>query len=149
MSLFLSTYLSPLLFAMLGLPLVIQDLRESSVSLILLIGSYALWALATFVGGQSVSRLVVAAIVLLVGALVLSLLPGRLGEADVLFISGMASIFPYWSFMIALALSCVAGLAAFLWLSRRGRDEMLSLPIPLLPSLYWGGLTVILGGLKI
>lgn len=140
-------YLPPLLFALLALPLVWQDLKDNSVSLSLLVAVYLIWLSAALVSGQGEGRLAASAIVLLVGALLLAALPGRLGEADVVFMSGMASLFPFWPLMIALSLGCVAGLAAFLWLSRGGGEEALSGPLPLLPGLYWGGLTVILGGI--
>jgi hypothetical protein len=140
-------YIPDIFFAFLGLLLVIQDTKENSVSLVLLVVTYIAWSSSIFFIWQAtITRIAVSAIVLLIGALLLLILPGRLGEADVVFISGMALIFPYWSFMIALALGCVAGLAAFLWLSRGGNDKVFLTPIPLLPSLYWGGLTVILGG---
>ena len=144
--------LPQLLFALLALPLIWQDLKEYSVSLVLLVVVYSIWLSSTLIEGLGAGfgegRLAASAIVLLIGALLIRLLPGRLGEADVIFMSGMAAIFPFWPLMIALALGCIAGLAAFLWLSREGGDEVFSRPLPLLPGLYWGGLTVILGGIR-
>lgn len=147
MSSLLPSWVPLCLFAFLSLPLVWQDVKDSSVSLALLVGVYALWLTAALAAGQA-GRLAAAAIVLLAGALLSCVLPDRLGEADIVFMSGMASLFAFWPLMIAVSLGCVAALAAFLWLSRGGRGEVLGQPLPLLPSLYWGGLAVILGGIK-
>ena len=145
MPVFLKQWLPSILFVLFGLPLILQDLKDSSVSFELLLAILLAWILAAIFSDQAVQRLLAASIVLLIGTLLFLVLPGRLGEADVLFMSGMALIFSFWPLMIALALGCVAGLAAFMWHARGGRTECLSYPLPLLPSLYWGGLTVVLG----
>lgn len=145
MPVILKQWLPSLLFILLGFPIILQDLRESSVSFKLLLTVLVAWILAAVFSYQDAGHLLTASIVLLIGTLLFLILPGRLGEADVLFMCGMALIFSFWPLLMALALGCVAGLAAFMWYSRGGRTENLSYPLPLLPSLYWGGLTVILG----
>ena len=145
----LCRWIPPFSFALLGFPLSLQDQSERSVSAVLLAVAYALWLASALVAGQGVERLLAPVFVLLIGRLVLFVLPDRLGEADVIFMSGMASIFPFWQLMLALALGCVAGLAAFAWGSRGGRSDYLFCSVPFLPSLYWGGLTVILGGFRL
>jgi hypothetical protein len=141
-------YMEPLLFVLLGLPLVIQDIRANSVSISFLAIAFSLWYFFPFIVGQgTMGHSVLAALVLLIGALLVLLLPDRFGAADVVFISGMAAIFPYYSFVIAVALGCVGGVVAFIFLYVKGKDDAFTSPLPFLPSLYWGGLTVIIGGL--
>jgi hypothetical protein len=141
-------YLPLLLFAAFGLPLALQDIKDSSVSIELLAVAYLVWSASTCLSGESFDRAAAAAILMLLGSLLLLVLPGRLGEADIVFMSGMALFFPFWSLMIALALGCIGALAVFAWLSRGGRADTLERPLPFLPSLYWGGLTVVLGGIR-
>ncbi len=148
LSSFAAACLPLILFAGLGLPLAVQDLKDNSVSLVLLLVVYAVWSASTTLVDTSASHLVAASIVLLVGALLLVIFPDRLGEADVIFMSGMALFFPFWSLMIAFGLACIGALSAFAWLSRGGRVDVLRYPLPLLPSLYWAGLTVILGRIR-
>lgn len=138
-----------LAFLALGLPLAWQDARESSVAEILLLVVYGLWMAASLLSENPAARLLAAVLLLYAGGLFTLLLPNRLGEADIAFVSGMAALFSFWPLMMALALGCVAGLAAFLWLSRGDPAIVLSSPLPLLPCLYWGGATVILGGLVV
>lgn len=145
----LASWLPTLLFVVLGLPLVWQDSKDNSVSLGLLVGVFLAWSAISLLTTGSAARLFAALIVLVAGSLLLMILPGRLGEADVVFMSGMALLLPFWSLLLAIVLGCVAGLAAFVWFSRGDRGEFLSQPLPLLPSLYWGGLTIILGGIRI
>jgi len=78
----------------------------------------------------------------------LVMFPGRLGEADVVFMSGMALLLPFWSMLISLALGCVGALAAFAWLGKGGAD-IATQRMPFLPSLYWGCLTTMIGGILI
>jgi len=146
MSSFLVGHLDSFFFAVLGLPLALQDAKDYSVSRSLLVGVYALWLVPDLLLGRE-GRLAAAAIALLLGGLFLRMLPERLGEADVVFMSGMAATFAFWPLMLAIGLGCIGGLAVFLWLSRGGRNEALVQPLPFLPSLYWGGLTVIVGEL--
>lgn len=141
-------FMPSILFMVLGLPLVWQDIKDNSVSLHLLVAIYALWLFSSIFAFQGSGSLAASAIVLLVGALLLAGLPDKLGEADVIFMSGMAALFSFWPLMIALSLGCIASLAAFFLLSRKAGEEVFSQPLPLLPSLYWGGLTVVLGGLR-
>ena len=135
-----------ILFGVPGLPLVLQDLVDNSISSKILIIVLIIWWASSFLTPDPEFRLATSAGVLLLGGFLLSVLPGRLGEADVLFISGMASVFPFWPLIFSVAIGCVGALALFLWLSRGGRVVM-NTPIPFLPCLYWGGLTIALGGL--
>lgn len=143
------TQVTSLLFAFLGLPLILQDIRHSSVSMGLLTAAFLIWTASSFVMEDGASRLVAAGVVLLLGALLLMIFPGRIGEADVVFMSGMAVFLPFWSLLIGIALGCIAALSAFVWLYRRGGEGSLREPIPFLPSLYWGGLTVMIGGIRL
>ena len=135
-----------LFFGLLGFPLIWQDLRDNSISSKALFLVIAVWWVSSLLTPDPAFRLATSAGVLMVGGFLLFLLPGRLGEADVLFISGMACLFSFWSLIFSVALGCVGALALYLWLSRGGR-EVVNTPIPFLPCLYWGGLTVALGGL--
>jgi hypothetical protein len=141
--------LPSLLFACLALPLVGQDLEDGSVSLVLLASVYLAWLFSALIPSLGGGSLQASAVVLLIGTALLKALPGRLGEADVVFMSGMAALFQFWPLMMALALGCVAGLSAFVWLFRDGIEGIGSRRLPLLPSLYWGGLAVILGGIRL
>jgi Flp pilus assembly protein protease CpaA len=143
----LEAWLPALVFAAIGLPLIIEDVRHSSVPLGLLVGAFAAWLGTALILEGSTSRLLASSIVLVLGWLLIVILPDRLGEADVVFMSGMALLLPFWSLLFALILSCVGSLAAFAWLSRGGRGEFLTRPLPFLPSLYWGGLAILLGGM--
>jgi len=145
----LAHILPTLLFAALGLPLVWQDLKESTVSSVLLAAVFLAWSAMTLFLGDGISHLLAALIVLALGSLLLMIFPGRLGEADVVFMSGMALFLPFWSLLIAMALGCIAALAAFVWLSRGAGADSFARPLPFLPSLYWGGLTIIIGGIRI
>jgi len=75
--------------------------------------------------------------------------PGRLGEADVVFMSGMALFLPFWSLLIAMALGLHRGAGGLRLGCPVGRRRFLRPPLPFLPSLYWGGLTIIIGGIRI
>jgi hypothetical protein len=97
------------------------------------------------IGAWSV-RFAVAVITLLLGAVLLIFIPDKLGEADIVFMSGMAAIFPYWSFLVAIALGCISASILFLWRCLSSGGGIFSSPIPFLPSLYWGGIVVILEG---
>ncbi|HTP59249.1 MAG TPA: hypothetical protein VMM82_10050 [Spirochaetia bacterium] len=138
-----------LLLGALGLPLILQDIKDKSVSLALLLVAFVAWLAFASLWERAESRLLASLFVLLIGASLLLVFPGRLGDADVIFMSGMALLLPFWSLMMAFILGCVGALAAFLWLSRKGRDIPLTLALPFLPSLYWGGLTVMVGGMRI
>jgi hypothetical protein len=138
-----------ILFALLGLPLAIQDSRDNSVSTVFLALAFSAWCLGSLAMGTELMRAIAVAVILLAGALSLFAIPGKLGEADLVFMGGMAAIFPFPQLMLALGLACVAGLAAFAWLLRLGAKDTLARPLPFLPSLYWGGLTVILGGIRL
>lgn len=147
-SFFLRTsWIPALLFGVLSLPLVLQDMKDSMVSRALLVVVALLWCTSALWTREPESRLVTVAAVLLLGALVTALLPGRLGEADIAFMSGMAAVFSFWSLILSLALGCMAAFAAFLWRFRGNLTSIVDEPLPFLPSLYWGGLTVALGGL--
>jgi hypothetical protein len=136
-----------LIFVLLGLPLAVQDSKTNSVSVLLLFPTYAIWLISALASGNSpVCRLFLSTIVLIIGALGAYFFPDRLGEADILFLSGMSAIFSYWSFVIAVALGCIGALSSFLWLSLKERKNIFPIPIPFLPSLYWGGVAVILRG---
>jgi hypothetical protein len=139
-------WVSVFLFCILGFPPVLQDLRDNTVSQFLLVTVVLVWWSLSAVGPESQNRLLAAAVVLVLGAFLLNLLPGRLGEADVIFMAGMASLFSFWPLVLALALGCVGALSAFVWMLRGKRTEVLGYPLPFLPSLYWGGLTISLGG---
>lgn len=140
------TFAIVVMFGILGLPPVLQDLRNNSISSITLFLVLALWWGNALGAPDPAFRLATAAGVLLLGGFLLFLFPGRLGEADVLFISGMATVFSFWSLIFSVALSCIGALAVYCWLSRGGRT-INDVPIPFLPCLYWGGLTVALGRL--
>jgi hypothetical protein len=137
------------LFAVLGLPLIWQDARMNSVSLGLLIAVFAAWLASAILIEGTAGHLLAASVVLLLGSLLLVVLPDRLGEADVVFMSGMALLLPFWSLLFALILGCVGALAAFAWFSRREGGDFLTRPLPFLPSLYWGGLAIVLGGIRL
>ena len=134
-------------FAVIGLPLALQDVKHREVSTPASAGSLAAWSVFSFLVLRNPRHPAVAVLVLLLGALLLTLFPGRLGEADVVFISGMALLMPFWPLMCAVGLACVSGLCAYVWLSWRYGTVMMSEPIPFLPSLYWGGLAVMVGGI--
>ena len=140
-------WVSLLLFGVLALPLVLQDLKDNSVSEPLLIAISLLWWTTAFATTAPLNRLIAAAIVLLVGSLLLTILPGRLGEADVVFISGMAALFSFWPLIFSLGLGCLAALMAYSWMFRKNPRDVMVNPLPFLPSLYWGGLTIALGRL--
>ena len=137
------------LFALLGLPLILQDIKDKSVSLILLLAAFLAWFAFAFFWESAEGQIVASLVVLVVGSVLLLIFPGRLGEADVVFMSGMALLLPFWSLLMALVLGCVGALSAFVWVSRKERDVSLTFPLPFLPSLYWGGLTVMVGGIWI
>jgi len=134
------------LFVVPALPLVLQDLKENTVSRVLLTFVVLTWWVSALATPAPEARFFAVLVVLLLGALLLALLPGRLGEADVVFVSGMAALFAFWPLIFSLALGCLAALAAYLWMFLKRPSEAMMEPIPFLPSLYWGGLTVALGG---
>lgn len=136
-----------LVFAALGLPLVWQDVKDNSVSLSFLLTVFLSWSIFAFFREGTESRLLATLLTMTLGALLLLAFPGRLGEADVVFMSGMALLLPFWPLLIAFALGCVGALSAFLWLSRQAGSESLTRPLPFLPSLYWAGLSTMLGGI--
>ena len=135
-------------YSVFGAYLGIQDQRYASVSLRSLFISYFIWILLHLLPFQF-TRLLGASLVLLLGVVLLLIFPDRLGEADVVFMSGMALFFPFWSLMMAYALGCLGAMAAFAWLSYRGRIDLLRYRMPLIPCLYWGGLAVLLGGIAV
>ena len=136
-------------FAAVGLPLVIQDIRHNDVSTLASAAALAACILGSAFLVRNAQPGLVAAVLLALGALLLKLFPGRLGEADAVFMSGMALLMPFWSLMLAIGLACVSGLCAYVWLSWRHGTVILSEPIPFLPSLYWGGLAVMVGGIVV
>lgn len=133
-------------FAILGLPLALQDSKDNSVSVSLLSIALGVWMVAARLPGCTGMGPVGSAIVLLIGFGLSLFMPGGLGEGDVVFMAGMASIFSFWEFVIALLLGCVAALACYAWLARGRHADALRRPLPLLPSLFWGGLAVFAGG---
>jgi hypothetical protein len=139
------TWVPVLLFGGLGLPLVLQDLRDATVSQPLLVAVTLVWWFSACLGPEPEGRLLAAGVVLLLGALLLAVLPGRLGEADVAFMAGMASLLSFWPLMASMALACLAALSAFVWTFRK--SEVMLYPLPFLPSLYWGGAAIWLGRL--
>jgi hypothetical protein len=147
-ALFTARWLAGILFVGFGLPLAVQDQQKGSVSLWLLVGSVLSWFVAAMCLDGSAGRLLSASIVLLAGCALLLILPGRLGIADVIFMSGMGLLFSFWSLIIAFVLGCLATFLTFIWLSRGYRRDTVLEPLPFLPGLYWGGLTVIIGGLR-
>ncbi|NNM66887.1 MAG: hypothetical protein HKM06_02620 [Spirochaetales bacterium] len=134
-----------LVFVALALPLVFQDLKAQSVSAPLLFFTYGIWCLFGLPFPGWPAHLAEAGVTLILGSLLLLFFPGRLGEADVLFMSGLAFLLNFWSLVVALALACLAALGAYTWSMRLGfRNERVE-AIPFLPSLFWGGLAVIMG----
>jgi hypothetical protein len=138
-----------IVFAITGFPLVLQDQREHSVSQLLLFSTVTIWWGWALLSESSDGRLLAATLVLVAGAVFLVLLPGRFGEADVLFVAAMACLMPFFSWMTALMAGCGAGLIAFGWLAWITRTSIRNVPVPFLPCLYWGGLTVLLGDLLV
>ena len=134
------TVLCAILF-LLAAPLVIQDIQTSSVSAGLLFGLYAIWVIgALFV--NNISFLFLSVLVLALGAALMHLFPDRMGEGDLVFMSGMACLLPFWFWILALTLACLGGLAVYLWLVYRRGKKLWEVPIPFFPLLFWGGLTV-------
>jgi len=138
-----------LLFAALGLPLVWQDVKNNSVSMTILVAVFLSWSIFAFFREGAEGRLLATLVVMTMGSLLLLAFPGRLGEADVVFMSGMALLLPFWSLLIAFALGCIGTLSAFVWLSRKEGVEFLARPLPFLPSLYWAGLSTMLGEIRV
>ena len=136
---------SLLVLVALGLPLVYQDIKFQSVSAPLLIFTYGIWCSFGLLFPGWSTHLAEAGVTLIVGTLLLVFFPGRLGEADVIFMSGLAFLLNFWSLLVALALSCLAALGAYTWSLRLGGHDERVVAIPFLPSLFWGGLTVIMG----
>ncbi len=136
-----------LAFALTGLPLVIQDSRTQTVSQGLLFSTLAVWFLLALPGSSPEFHWLAAALILLAGTLFLLIAGDRLGEADIVFAAGMACLFSFWSWLTAVMAGCGAGLLAFGWLAWTSRASIENVPVPFLPCLYWGGLTVLLGDL--
>jgi len=74
------------------------------------------------------------------------LLPGRLGEADILYASGLAWVCTFSGYLIAIALGCLGALVAMV-LSALRTGGWHDHPQPFLPALLWGWTTVTLGQL--
>jgi Flp pilus assembly protein protease CpaA len=138
-----------LVFALTGLPLVLQDRRSQSVSQWLLFSTLAVWFVLALASGRPDERWLLSILVLVAGTLFLVLLPDRLGEADVLFAAGMACVLPFFSWLTAMMAGCLGGLVAFGWIFWFSRASIQNVPVPFLPCLYWGGLTVLLGDLLV
>jgi len=135
------THVWPLVFFLFGsVPLVWQDLEKMEVTqswLFLVLGGWALAAWGTTDTWPSAAAL--SAGVLTLGALLLLVLPGTLGEADVVYMAALAWLLPFWSFLLALGLSVVLASMAFAAVSIRGHRNA-RLALPFLPFLALGGL---------
>ena len=90
------------------------------------------------VTGEPESRLLAVAVVPLLGTQFLAVLTRRIGEADVGFIAGMASLLTFWSLVLSSGLACSAALPLYLWMFRNTSSEAILYPVPFLPSLYRG-----------
>jgi hypothetical protein len=126
-----------------------QDIKEQSVNIPLLTALFVLSLCPLLFWTDSLIRMITIILVISSGALLLHIFPDRLGEADVIYLASMAAVLPYWSFVLAVCLGCVGCLVCFVWLARGGRNEVYSDSLPFLPSLYWGAITVVLGGLHL
>jgi len=136
----LNTWIPLVALAVGATPLVWHDVRRLSVPqplLYLVLGGWVI--VASLPSGPSMSSAALSAGVLTLGAVWLLIVPDSLGEADVLFVAGLAWWLPFWSLLFAVGLACVLGLAAFVWLWQAGQDPR-SVAIPYLPCLALGGL---------
>ncbi len=136
------------LFGVLGLPLAVQDQKDGAVSLVLLVSVVVVWWSSALLTPKPEDHLLAAGSVLVVGALLLLVFPGRLGEADIVFMAGMASMFTFWPLIICFALACFASFVAYFWLFCKLGSQAMLYPLPFLPSLYWAGLTISVGGMR-
>ena len=135
-----------LVFILGALPLVWQDLRDRSVSQGLLLVVFLAWfGFSWFVGDSCQSALPLSAGVLVVGTLALLSFPGWFGEADAIFMAGIALLIPFWGFLLAVGIACILGFVAFAWLSHFGRRDVSGVALAFLPCLALGGFFV-LGG---
>jgi prepilin signal peptidase PulO-like enzyme (type II secretory pathway) len=141
----LAPLISFLLVVAASLPLARADHRELTVPVAGLVVFWLVSAAASFVIDPSAWLWHGAGVtsVIAVGTLVSLMLPGRLGEADILYASGLAWVSSFSGFLVATALGCLGTLAAMvIGALRKGgwQDE----PQPFLPPLLWGWITVTL-----
>ena len=85
-----------------------------------------------------------ASLVLLLGAVFLVAFPESIGEADIVFMAGMATLMDFWQLIFALALACLAGMALFVVQGWKRAHSDLVLRLPFLPLLALGG-SIVLG----
>lgn len=118
-----------------SLPLLLQDQRSLSVSQWLLALVFTAWVLLGWWAGDVPAKAALSAGVLTLGAVLIMLLPDRLGEADVVYIAGLAWLMPFWNLVLTVALACVMAMVALGVRARRGQGDPGELPVPFLPSL--------------
>ena len=87
----------------------------------------------------------VATSVVALGGCGLLVRPQAMGEADVIFLSGLAWLLPFWAFLFSVGLACILGLATY-WVAARGAGSDGGLAVPFLPCLALGGMGV-MGGM--
>lgn len=116
-------------------PLVWQDLKTLSVSQWLLGIVFTAWVLLGWWAGDVPAKAALSAGVLTLGAVLIVLLPDRLGEADVVYIAGLAWLMPFWNLVLTVALACVMAMVVLGVRAWRGQGDLGVLLAPFLPSL--------------
>lgn len=125
-----------------SLPLAWQDARTFEVSARGLVVFFLVCLGSTLaLDAESTSLHVLGATaVLIVGILVWLGLPGRVGEADLLYGAALALVNPFWSFLAIMALACLAGLGLLVGSFRlRGVWHQ---PVPFIALMFWGWIVV-------
>lgn len=127
-----------------GAGLAWADHRSLSVPTLGIAGYWvlALGILAVEEPGAWFGRLGAAGLVLILGGLLIRLLEGKLGEADVLFVSALSLVTPFWPLLVSVGLGCVSALVT-LGLQKSTAET----PVPFLPSLAASWSLVTFGGL--
>lgn len=133
-----------------SIPIVVHDLRNQEVPAVwlavLLAGLAA--AVAVFEGESGAGRYLGASAALAAGGLVLAALPGRLGEADVLYAAAFPFVLDFFPLLFALGLACAGGMALFAYRAA-ARQSWTDVPVPFTPLLFWGvAAQFLIGGLS-
>jgi hypothetical protein len=138
----------PLVFFLVSIPLVLEDLATLSVpTWKLFVAMGVLVALRLLLGQSDLYfQLALSSGALTLGTLVLVLVPSSLGEADVIYIAGLAWLVSFWGLLLAVGMACVLVGANVLVTTACRRSEPNSEPVAFLPFLFLGGLAALVGG---
>ncbi len=136
---------SAFIFVILSVPVALQDAKEKWVSQFPLFFLFAISVTLSWFTDDS-SRLLASSVIFLLGGITLILVQDHLGEADVIFVGGMALVLPFWSLVESLQWACLGMIASVILTSRFKFSEILEVQIPFIPSLLWGTISVALLG---